>query len=72
MKLTAARAQTPLVVNGWSIYAHPIFLDQLDALIRETLDGGPPPDSLDTLMQEAVAEIARVAGSLAKATVRSS
>lgn len=42
MKLTAARAQTPLVVNGWSIYAHPIFLDQLDALIRETLDGGPP------------------------------
>lgn len=71
MKLTAARAQVPLVVNGWSIYAHPIFLDQLDALIRETLDGGPP-DSLDTLMQEAVAEIARVAGSLAKATVRSS
>ncbi len=174
MTLTAARAQAPLVANGWSIYAHPIFLDQLDALIREVevrkprdpttwqkesctkrlaaifklvtetiptdpgtpqfrqddtlgnnrrhwfkakffrqnrlffrfnsaakiivlvwandernlrasssrtdayatfrkmLDGGSPPDSLDTQMQEAVAENARFAGSLAKATVRSS
>ncbi len=25
----------PLVVNGWSIYAHPIFLDQLEGLIDE-------------------------------------
>lgn len=25
----------PLVVNSWSIYAHPLFLDQLDALIAE-------------------------------------
>jgi toxin YhaV len=174
MTLTAAGAQAPIVVNGWSIYAHPIFLDQLDALIREVearktrdpttwqkknctkrlaaifklvtetiptdpgaprfrqgdtlgnnrkhwfrakffqqyrlffrfnsaakiivlvwvndeenlraytsktdayatfrkmLDGGNPPDSLDTLMQEAVAESARFAGGLAKATVRSS
>jgi toxin YhaV len=23
---------TPLVVNGWTLFAHPIFLDQLDAL----------------------------------------
>jgi len=23
----------PLVVNGWSIFAHPMFLDQLEALI---------------------------------------
>lgn len=174
MTFTAARAQAPLVVNGWSIYAHPIFLDQFDALIREVetrktrdpvtwqkksctkrlaaifklvtetiptdpgapqfrqgdtlgnnrkhwfrakffqqyrlffrfnsatkiivlvwinderslrafssradayvtfrkmLDGGNPPDSLDTLMQEAVAENARFAGSFAKAKVRSS
>ena len=28
-------AQTPLVVNGWSIYAHPLFLDQLEGLIEE-------------------------------------
>ncbi|HXG29070.1 MAG TPA: type II toxin-antitoxin system YhaV family toxin [Nevskiales bacterium] len=25
----------PLVVNGWAIYAHPLFLDPLDALIGE-------------------------------------
>jgi toxin YhaV len=25
----------PLVVNGWTIYAHPLFLDQLDALITQ-------------------------------------
>ncbi|MBO9406175.1 type II toxin-antitoxin system YhaV family toxin [Shimia sp. R9_1] len=25
----------PLVVNGWSIFAHPLFLDQLESLISE-------------------------------------
>lgn len=25
----------PLVVNGWSIFAHPVFLDQLETLIDE-------------------------------------
>lgn len=25
----------PLVVNGWSIYAHPLFLDQLESLIAQ-------------------------------------
>ncbi len=25
----------PLVVNGWTLFAHPIFLDQLDALTRQ-------------------------------------
>ena len=28
-------AQAPLVVNGWSIYAHPLFLDQLEGLVEE-------------------------------------
>lgn len=27
--------EAPLVVNGWSIYAHPLFLDQLERLIEE-------------------------------------
>jgi toxin YhaV len=31
----AVPADAPLVVNGWSIYAHPVFLDQLEALIAE-------------------------------------
>jgi toxin YhaV len=25
----------PLVINGWAIFAHPIFLDQIEALIEE-------------------------------------
>src|SRR6056297_2827042 len=28
-------AQAPLVVNGWSIYAHPLFLGQLEGLTLE-------------------------------------
>ena len=28
-------ATAPLIVNGWSIYAHPLFLDQLEGLIEE-------------------------------------
>jgi toxin YhaV len=31
----AAPAEAPLVVNGWSIFAHPVFLDQLEELIEE-------------------------------------
>lgn len=26
---------TPLVVNGWTIYAHPLFLNQVEALIQQ-------------------------------------
>ena len=26
---------TPLVVGGWSIFAHPLFLDQIEALIAD-------------------------------------
>lgn len=29
------RATAPLVVNRWSIFAHPVFLDQLEGLIEE-------------------------------------
>lgn len=28
-------SDAPLVVNGWSIYAHPVFLDQLETLISK-------------------------------------
>ena len=31
----AAPAVAPLVVNGWSIFAHPVFLGQLEELIEE-------------------------------------
>jgi len=28
-------APPPLAINGWALYAHPLFLDQLEALIAE-------------------------------------
>ena len=27
--------KTAVEINGWSVYAHPLFLDQLEALIRQ-------------------------------------
>lgn len=30
-----AAPEAPLVINGWSIYAHPLFLDQVEALIED-------------------------------------
>jgi len=30
-----ASSSTPLVVNGWTVYAHPLFLEQVEALIRQ-------------------------------------
>ncbi len=35
MNNTDTPDMAPLVVNGWSIYAHPVFLDQLEGLIVE-------------------------------------
>ena len=35
MNNTDTPDMAPLVVNGWSIYAHPVFLDQLEELIEE-------------------------------------
>jgi len=29
------QVDTPLVVNGWSLFAHPLFLDQAEALISK-------------------------------------
>ena len=28
-------SDTPLIVNDWTIYAHPLFLDQLETLIGQ-------------------------------------
>jgi toxin YhaV len=32
--MTSEANFAPLVVNGWTLFAHPLFLDQLDVLIR--------------------------------------
>ncbi len=28
-------SEAPLEINGWAIYAHPLFLDQIEALVAE-------------------------------------
>ena len=33
--MVSTAAAPPVVINGWTIYAHPLFLDQLEALIVE-------------------------------------
>jgi len=33
--MTVPAQQAPLNVNGWAIFAHPLFLDQLEALIAQ-------------------------------------
>lgn len=35
MRGPASQDMPPLVVNGWAIFAHPIFLDQIETLIDE-------------------------------------
>lgn len=33
--MTPPLPEAPIVVNGWSVFAHPLFIDQLEALILE-------------------------------------
>ncbi len=33
--MTAQLPAAPIVINGWSIFAHPLFLEQLEALILQ-------------------------------------
>lgn len=35
--MTAQLAAAPIIINGWSIFAHPLFLDQLEALILQVV-----------------------------------
>lgn len=53
----------PLVVKGWSIFAHPVFLDQLDALIAEVekARGRDPRTYLQKNAAKRLAAIAKLA-----------
>lgn len=33
--MSGAADRSPLEINGWRVYAHPVFLDQLEVLITE-------------------------------------
>ena len=57
------RSPAPLVVNGWSIFAHPLFLDQLDALMAqvEKARARDPGTYLQKNAAKRLAAIARLA-----------
>lgn len=58
-----ADAPTPLVVDGWTIFAHPLFLDQLEGLTRqvETLRQKDPTGFFRKNATKRLAAIAKLA-----------
>ncbi|WP_321905460.1 type II toxin-antitoxin system YhaV family toxin [Paraburkholderia tropica] len=63
----ASHTQTPiLVVNGWAIFAHPCFLDQLESLLEEVeaLKRKLPEDYLTKNATRRLAAIAKLAWEL--------
>lgn len=57
------QTDTPLVVNGWSLFAHPLFLDQVEALISivEALKVKDPKTYKQKNSTKRLAAIARLA-----------
>jgi toxin YhaV len=51
---------SPLVINGWSIFAHPLFLDQVEALLAE-VERLRAKDSSRYLQKNATKRLAAVA-----------
>ena len=56
------RDEVPLQINGWRLYAHPLFLDQLNALINEveSLRRRDPQDYRSRNASKRLAAIARL------------
>lgn len=54
---------TPLVINGWTIFCHPLFLDELDTLVTrvETLRAKDPENFLKKNATKRLAAIAKLA-----------
>ena len=49
-----------LVVNGWAVYAHPCFLDQLESLVKE-VDGLKQRLPLEFVRKNATKRLAAIA-----------
>jgi len=49
----------PLVVNGWTLFAHPLFLDQLERLIRQ-VEGLRQKDPMGYLQKNASKRLAAI------------
>jgi toxin YhaV len=51
---------SPLVVNGWTIFAHPLFLDQVETLIRQ-VEAHKKKDAVGYLKKNASKRLAAIA-----------
>ena len=49
----------PLVINGWSIFAHPLFLDQIESL-ESQVEAQRRKDSVNYLKKNAVKRLAAI------------
>ena len=58
-----AKRPAPLLVNGWTLFAHPLFLDQVEALIAQvqTLRNRDPIHYLQKNSAKRLAAIAKLA-----------
>jgi toxin YhaV len=51
---------TPLVVNGWTIFAHPLFLDQLE-LLSQQVEASRQKDAVNFVKKNAKKRLAAIA-----------
>ena len=51
---------TPLVINGWTLFAHPLFLSQLEAITRQ-VEGLKQKDSVGFTRKNAAKRLAAMA-----------
>ncbi len=54
------RQRSPLVVNGWTVFAHPLFLAQLEAITRQ-VEGLKQKDSVGFTKKNATKRLAAIA-----------
>jgi toxin YhaV len=57
--MTAAAQPKPLVINGWTIFAHPLFLDQLEELDQK-VEASQKKDPKDWIKKNAAKRQAAV------------
>lgn len=61
--MKSSNSRQPLLINGWVIFAHPLFLDQVETLIKqvESLRAKDPVDYVQKNAAKRLAAIVRLA-----------
>ena len=57
--IKARREAAPVVVHGWTVFAHPLFLEQIEALARQ-VDGLGSKDPVDYAQKNAAKRLAAI------------